>query len=93
MAATGQSAKDSQADQVEVEMAFWCKIDNVRVVATVLSTLLNKKSPSQIAFVEVTPFVPLHSHCYGFVTQHHFILDVLCAVCLFLRCCHSFVGF
>ncbi len=50
----GSEERDSQVD---VEMAFWCKIDNVRVVATVLSTLLNKKSDSQIAFVEITKFV------------------------------------
>lgn len=49
---------DSQArdSQVEVDMVFWCKIDNVRVVATVLNTLLNKKSDYQIAYVEITKF-------------------------------------
>lgn len=43
--------------QVEVDMAFWCKSDNVRNVATVLSTLLNKKNDSQLAYVEITKFV------------------------------------
>lgn len=54
---------DSQArdSQVEVDMVFWCKIDNVRVVATVLNTLLNKKSDYQIAYVEITKFVT-HTH-------------------------------
>ena len=36
---TGTSGSSSQ---VEVRMAFWCKIDNVRVVTTVLSTIHSK---------------------------------------------------
>eukprot|EP00727_Mastigamoeba_balamuthi_P011849 m51a1_g7287 Cell cycle checkpoint protein rad1 (361) ;mRNA; r:45001-46210 len=39
MASTGATGADGTAQQVEVEYAFWCKIDNVRVVTTVLSTI------------------------------------------------------
>lgn len=58
---------DSEArdSQVEVDMVFWCKIDNVRVVATVLNTLLNKKSEYQIAYVEITKFV-----AFSFLRTH-----------------------
>ena len=63
---------DSQArdSQVEVDMVFWCKIDNVRVVATVLNTLLNKKSDYQIAYVEITKFVT-HTHALMILMTTH----------------------
>lgn len=61
---SGAMTDDSEArdSQVEVDMVFWCKIDNVRVVATVLNTLLNKKSEYQIAYVEITKFASCFSH-------------------------------
>ena len=73
---SGAMTDDSEArdSQVEVDMVFWCKIDNVRVVATVLNTLLNKKSEYQIAYVEITKFVFFSStffcvRCFLFLPQ------------------------
>jgi len=68
-AAAAAGGGEEEDSQVEVDMAFWCKSDNVRNVATVLSTLLKnkKKDDSQLAYVEITPFVilsPFFFDCY-----------------------------